>query len=207
MNIISPTIGINNINGLCDNGFWRNNTLGRAYEHTAFTNIEKLDEVVKQKKYRTETAQELLLEYTYEAKPTDLSGKEGAVTANNIEIVYSSYHTTSYNYDTTNKVYKRFMSNEPHVDLATKEQYTAKNIIIEIVENTSIDSYGRQDLKNIGTHNGYYITNGYAIPIKCVKPNRSEQTTYQYMDGTEIVVNDGNTYIQIQPKGQKLTIE
>ena len=29
----------------------------------------------------------------------------------------------------------------------------------------------------------------------------------KYQDGSEIVVNDGNTFIQIQPKKQKLTIE
>ena len=29
----------------------------------------------------------------------------------------------------------------------------------------------------------------------------------KYLDGTEIKVNDGNTYIEIQPTGKNLTIE
>ena len=69
------------------------------------------------------------------------------------------------------------------------------------------DVKGRQDIDNIGSGEGYYITNGYAVPIKWSKKSRTAQTVYTYTDGTEIKVNDGNTYIQIQPKSQKLTIK
>ena len=74
------------------------------------------------------------------------------------------------------------------------------------VNNYSLDSYGRQKLDNIGSGDGYYITNGYAVPIVWEKESRSSQTIYRYSDGTEIDVNDGNTYIQIQPITQELTI-
>ena len=42
--------------------------------------------------------------------------------------------------------------------------------------------------------------------IKWEKECRSCQTKYTYLDGKEIVVNDGNTFIQIQPKGETLNI-
>jgi len=32
-------------------------------------------------------------------------------------------------------------------------------------------------------------------------------TSFKYKNGKEIKVNDGNTYIQIQPEGETLTIE
>ena len=35
----------------------------------------------------------------------------------------------------------------------------------------------------------------------------SVASVYKYKDGSEIVVNDGNTFIQIQPLNQALTIE
>ena len=62
-------------------------------------------------------------------------------------------------------------------------------------------------MKNIGSGEGYYITDGYAVPITWEKSSRSAQTIYKYKDGSEIVVNDGNTFIQIQPLNQALTIE
>ena len=69
------------------------------------------------------------------------------------------------------------------------------------------DDKGRQNLDNVGSGEGYYISNGYAIPIKWSKSSRSAQTVYTYLDGTIINVNDGNTFIQIQPTGKKLVIE
>ena len=64
----------------------------------------------------------------------------------------------------------------------------------------------RQNINNIGSGTGYYISEGYAIPIKWEKKYKASQTIYTYMDGTEISVNDGNTWIHIQPTSKKLTI-
>ena len=69
------------------------------------------------------------------------------------------------------------------------------------------DTKGRQTLDNIGSGEGWYISNGYAVPITWEKSSRSSKTIYKYLDGTEIKVNDGNTFIQIQPSGMNLTIE
>ena len=65
----------------------------------------------------------------------------------------------------------------------------------------------RQTLSNVGTLNGYYITNGKSIKITCEKTSRSAQTVYKDLDGNEIKVNDGNTYVQICPINAKVTIE
>ena len=200
-------LGINNINGLYDSSFWRDTTLKRAYEHTAFTNIEKLTVTAKNKGYRMESDKDLLLNYSVDE--INLNAKEGAAVANNVSIKYSNYHTTSYEYDSVNKVYKRSMSGEANVDLDTGIQYTAKNIITYQVKDVALadtENKGRRDLNNIGSGEGYYITNGYAVPITWEKTSRSGQTVYKYKDGTEINVNDGNTFIQIQPVGQILTI-
>ena len=202
------SLKINNINGLYDSSFWRDKTLKRAYEHTAFTNIEKLNETAQKKGYRTETDKDLLLNYSVDE--LDLSSKEGAILANNVSIKYSYYHTTSYEYDSENKVYKRSMSGVANTDLDTGVQYTAKNIITYKLEDTALpdtEDKGRRELHNIGSGEGYYISNGYAVPITWEKTSRSSQTVYKYKDGSEITVNDGNTFIQIQPINQQLVIE
>ena len=197
---------IDNIEGLYDeDGFWRDKTLNKAYEHTSFTNIERINTVIKEKGYRTTTDTDLLLNYS--AKEVDLSKKENSVKADKVSIEYSSYQTTYYEYDSKNKLYLRSMDDEKHVDAITGEQYTTKNIITYQVKNRTIDSTGRQDLDNVGSGEGYYISNGYAVPITWEKGSRSSQTIYKYMDGTEIEVNDGVTWIQIQPVGKELGIE
>ena len=69
------------------------------------------------------------------------------------------------------------------------------------------ENKGRQGLKNIGTFNGYYITNGKAIKIKCIKEARNTQTKYEDLEGNEIKVNDGNTWINICPINANVQIE
>ena len=66
---------------------------------------------------------------------------------------------------------------------------------------------GRQGLDNIGKLEGYYITNGKAIEITCEKTSRTAQTVYKDLQGNEIKVNDGNTFVQIVPTGRDITIQ
>lgn len=199
------SLKINNINGMYDaKGFFRDTSLHRAYEHTAFTSMKRINKVIKSKGYRN-TSEEQLLKYS----PIKVEyNTENKKEANKVEIVYSSYQTTKYVYDKDNMNYKMYMGGKEHTDLITKKQYTVKNIITYQVENTSIssDRKGRQELKNIGSGEGYYISNGEAIKIKWSKKDRASKTIYTLEDGSELKVNDGNTWIHIQPKGKKLNI-
>lgn len=198
------TLGIDNVNGLYDNAFWREKDLGLASEHTAFASMEKINTVISAKNYRKESEKDLLLNYSVDE--IDVSSMEGAVKADSIDIKYSNYQTSSYTYDSENKVYLRSMNDKKHNDFVTKDQYTVKNIITYQVYNYTFDDYGRQDLKNVGNGKGYYITDGYAVPITWEKDSRKSQTVYKYLNGEEITVNDGNTFIQVQPEGEKLNI-
>lgn len=184
---------------------WRDKSLNVSSEHTLFTSIEKLNNGISNK--RTEREKDLLLNYSVDE--IDLSKNTNAEVANNIEIKYSSSVTSSYQYDTENKVYKRFVNDKEHKDYVTGEQYTFKNIITYKVKNYTLEdseNKGRQGIENIGSGEGYLITNGYAVPITWKKESRESQTVYKYLNGEEIVVNDGNSFIQIQPTGQDVSI-
>ena len=185
---------------------WRDNTLNVATEHRLFTSIEKLNSGLGN--VRTERDNDLLLNYSIDE--LDLSSYVGAIPANNVTIKYSGYITNTYEYDSESGVYKRFVNGEEHTDYVTKEQYIFKNIITYQVDNYTLndgENKGRQDIENIGEGTGYYISGGYAVPITWEKSSRTSQTKYYLENGEELVVNDGNTFIQIQPEGQTLTIE
>ena len=184
---------------------WRDKTLNVATEHTLFTSTDKLKNGLKN--LRTERKKDLLLKYKKDE--VSLENMENSKKADNVSITYSKGTTTSYQYDAENKVYNRFVNNKEHTDYVTKKQYNFKNIRTYQVPNKSIegDKKGRQDINNIGSGQGYFITNGYAVKINWSKECRECQTKYTYTNGEEIEVNDGNTFIQIQPSGENLVIE
>lgn len=198
------SLGIDNINGMfVDSAFFRDTSLDRDYEHTAFTTMEMIKNTISSKQIRDTSDQGMLLKYSI--KDNKIAEREDAEKADEVYIDYSNYTDTKYIYDKENKVYKRYMDGEAHIDLSGV-QYTTKNIIVYKIANYAIDTYRRQNLENIGEGEGYYISNGYAVPIHWSKADRSSKTIYTYNDGTEIKVNDGNTWIQIQPKNKTLDI-
>ena len=202
--------GIDSLDGIALEGsmFFRDSSLDRAYEHTGFVDLEKAKTYADEKGYTRETSKDLLLNYS--AEEIDLSTNETVQVADNVELEYSDYHTTSYEYDAENKVYKRFMSGKANVDLETGEQYTAKNIIVYKVKNYTLndgENKGRQELENVGSGTGYYISNGQAISITWEKASNSSQTVYKYSNGEELTVNDGKTFIQILPLDGEIEIE
>lgn len=200
------SLDIDNLNGLTYGSpyFFRQNISGVSTEHRAFTNLTELANLVDRLGYRKETNKDLLLNYS----ATSVELPESATEATNIDLKYSSSSTTNYVYDSEAKVYKQFVNDKEHTDYETKEQYTVKNIIAYQVGNTSIagDNKGRQDLDNIGSGKGYFISEGKAVPITWEKTSRSSQTIYRYEDGTEITVNDGNTWIHIVPTSGNISI-
>lgn len=185
---------------------WRDTSLHVSSEHTLFSSIEKLKNGIGSK--RTTRNKDLLLDYS--ADSLNLSEIKDAKEAKTVIIKYSNSTTTSYGYNQETKLYERYVDGKPHTDYVTKKQYTAKNIITYQVGNYNLndgEGKGRQGLNNIGSGTGYYISEGYAVPITWEKSSRGAQTIYKYADGTELKVNDGNTFIQIQPKGENLTIK
>lgn len=180
----------------------------RAYEHTLFTTSELLNKATTDKNYRKTTDSGNLL--TYSEEELDLS-KYTTTPANKVSIKYSNYRTSIYDFDKANNNYLRSMNNTKNIDLITNKQYTVKNIIVYGVKYTSYTDHGYsgyQKISNIGEGEGYYITDGVALPITWTKTDEKSKTIYKIKEtGEDLIVNDGNTYIQIYPSnGGKLTI-
>ena len=102
------------------------------------------------------------------------------------------------------------MNDTKNVDLVTGEQYKVKNIIIYGVNYSNYCDHGYcayVKMDNVGTGEGYYVSNGYSIPITWSKSSKNDRTIYKVKSrGEELVVNDGNTYIQIYPTSGNLSI-
>ena len=221
------SLSISDINGIYESEslFWRDSS--RYAPHNAVTSTANIEKIIEREGFRTTTHQDPVLNYVVEQELDSIEEIEqqekaenqeqsGNVNENNnqeeetqstsqiqdawkITIPYSSYNTVKYEYDPETETYIRYSRDKKQVDWKTEKEVTTKNIIITFVKNESIDSYGRQTLYNLKKADGYYITNGKAIPITCEKTSRSGKTIYKDLNGNELKVNDGKTFIQICP--------
>ena len=223
------SLQINNINGLYDSNFWR--VKDKSAPHNAVTSTKKILDVAKSKNYKTTSNVQPILNYvtdevnldneynnlnstsneilTNPGKSDTLIGGNSSniqvTDATTVVIPYSSSNIVKWEYDSTNKVYKRYSKGKKEVEWDTGKDVTSKNIIIEFIKNTPLTTTdddrekGRQTMSTIGIKDGYYITNGKAIKITCEKTTRKSKTVYKDENRNEIKVNDGNTFIQICP--------
>ncbi len=199
-------LNVNNINGITVSSvFWR--VKDKAAPHNAVASTEKILQYAQTQGYRTTSQAKSVLNYV--SKEFDLEG-EDAIDAKTVKIPYSRLYNVSYTYNEETKRYERNENEQPHKDWDTKEIISTKNIIITFAKNTVLndgENKDRQNLNNIGELDGYYITNGKAIKIKCTKTSRTAKTEYKDLEGNVINVNDGNTFIQICPIDADVTIE
>ncbi len=200
---------INNINGLYyeNSYFFRDKTIPKTVgmEHKGYTSMESLKKGTSKLGYRTTTENDSLLSYNIDS--IDLTKYENVQDAKYIEIPYSSSYKAKFFYDEETKLYKRSQNNTELIDYTSKERITTKNIIVYNVKYKTVDSKGRQEMENIGSGGGYFITEGKAVPITWEKSSRSGRTVYKYKDGSKLIVNDGTTYIGIEPSGKSVKID
>ncbi len=194
-----PALGINNINGLYDKGFWRERKYAGDY-HSAFTSIEKLKETVKAKGYRTDR-QKSPMKFSENAR--DIEGE----TASSIAFAFASFYNVRFEYDAEKGTYKRIVNGSPY-KLQEDIEIAAENIIVMIMSEAPLgDGSPRINISDVGEGNGYFVTRGKYIPIKWSKTARDKETVYKDTEGNEIALNPGQTWVEIVSPKMKVTIE
>lgn len=196
---------INNINGVSNGGeIFSDLTKDRGNWQDSYTSMQKILDYVKKVKYRTETDKKPVFTYNQ----TNVEPAAGQK-AEKISLRYSSSYTCGYEYDQTTKAYNRIRKGKPQMERVSGKQLQAVNIIIQYIHNNMIkgDNKDRQELDTTGSGNGYYITSGKAVKIKWSKEERSAQTKYVDEAGNEIMLNPGQTWVQILPLTGKVSIE
>lgn len=199
------SLHVDNINGITESAerFWR--IKQKSSPHNVLTSTKDILEIAKEKKYDTTSDKKSVLNYTF-----DEINLEDGINASKVTIPYSDLHTVNYKYDEETKRYTRYARGEKQTDMETGKSITTKNIIVTFAKNTPLkdnENKDRQDLDDVGTKDGYYITNGKAIKIKCIKSSRTSKTIYRDLSGNEIQVNDGNTFFNICPIDSNVTFE
>ena len=183
-------------------GFSRVNN-GKATEFTEYIMTGDLDKKFNNSKVEREYTEFYVgphYNFAPKANPVDLGKKEDSIDASKVVLPFE--HNGSYlEYDEEEGVYKYFEYDDAHLDGKTGEQLAFKNLLIQSCDFQELDSQGYMIYNCIKTNQtpAYFVTNGKAIPCTWVKPSATEPTRYYDMDGNEITINTGKTYVALVP--------
>ena len=200
----------NNLSG----GFARY-TNGKNWEYTEYVTSESFYNADQDKTYaglisRVEKAgyTETYNDY-YEGPHFTFNDKDADYTADHasgfeckeIDLPYP-HNSSKLIYNEETQTYDYYCYGDAHVDpLDGNKVMSFKNLIVYAVDFYQYDEHGYLIYNCIGAGDkGYFISNGFAIPIHWAKPSENGQTLYYDLEkGGLITLNTGKTYITMVP--------
>ena len=194
---------VHNINGVTnDTAFYRVTDENRIYEQTAYTSGEKIMQASAGLGYSLEHEEGFKPSHFFFAPddaPQLLNDYEEASDVSRLDL--SNVYTIDrpwFEYNAEDGLYYRYEYGEPHVDAATNEQLSFKNIIVQYTycEKRPDGQYLIYQCHD-ATRDGYYLTNGKAIHITWRKLGEFGPTMYFDDNGKNLLLNAGKTMICI----------
>ncbi len=181
---------------------------GAATEHTFMGSTDKLYEVGAERGFGYENADgEAWIENFRKWKFKDESPMANPK-ASRISFMFwngmPNYDVT-WEYDSASNSYKRYHGNQPHIDMDTDEQLTAKNIVIQFVEERGpVDEEKHMFYNVISKGDMILFQNGDVVTGTWEKTNQSARTIFYDNQGREIEFVRGVTWIEALPDGNKV---
>lgn len=189
----------NNLSG----GFSRVNN-GKPREFTEYICTGDMDKRLKEYGYST-TYNEYYTggphyNFASEKKPVDLSGDPTVKKAEKIAMPYP-HNKSMLTYDPETQLYYYSEYGEKHLDPQNDNaQLAFKNVLLQSCPYIEFDEHGYMMFYIFNAEQkGYYITNGEAIELTWEKVDATNVTHYYDMNGNEIKINTGKTYVGIVP--------
>lgn len=179
---------INGVDGVGGNAFFRSND--KKSPHNAYASASKIKKTIEKLGYSTEYSDSYKGHFKFADGTTEvqLDGQD----AYKVVPGYS-YNEPWFEYNEEDGLYYRYQYGAAHK--GNEGQIAVKNIIIQYAE---WGYYATTDYLNINVHTGregYYITNGKAIPVTWKKDGEFGVTRYYDLEGNEIILNKGKTWI------------
>ncbi len=116
----------------------------------------------------------------------------------------------TYAYDRTTNTYPRTVTGEKRqVDGTTKQRVAPKNVVIMFMHFGPLNDgshKGRLEADVVGSGVAYVATNGTTIKGTWKKTAMDAPTRFYDADGDPITMTVGQTFVQVVPKGTRITI-
>ncbi len=140
----------------------------------------------------------------------DLAGAPGVKDCTKVELPFK-HNGSKLEYDPATKRYMYSEYGQKHTDPGNNdEQLGFTNVLLQNCRYVKFDDNGYMMFHAIDfQRDGWFITEGKAIPVTWSKEDEVSPTRYYDNDGNEIVLNTGKTYVALIPddKWSGLSVE
>jgi len=190
--------------------FWRDyEKLGHpvATEHTMHSTTGKLWEVAEKAGYGAKDEEGINWLENFKSWKFKEDDKEKG---NIVKIEFNFWegyrdYEVVWNYDQEKNEYKRLNGGEEHLDFNTKEQLTAKVVIVQKTNEIGpVDEHKHLLYKTIGSGELLVFQDCKVIKGKWVKKDKASRTVFYDDQGREIELNQGKIWIEIVPTRNKI---
>ena len=153
-----------------------------------FKNNSKID-----RNYNEYAPTEAHFQFASESKPVKLADGTDCTL---VDLPFK-HNGSQLDYDAESGTYLYSEYGSKHLDPGNNNKQLAfKNIILQKMSYSQLDEHGYMVWNCLASgQEGYYITNGKAVPITWTKTSDTNRTIYYDKNGDEITINTGKTYI------------
>ncbi len=175
----------------------------KGQEYSNFTNGELIAKALTKKEIDTAGTTEPFFNFS---PKSEIKGETPAV---NVTVPFSSYATTYFDYDNASGKYlKSEKLGAGSAKTAQKDQNTGKQVAVTnvLVLYANVHKYNRGDFVNNSNWSdvefeeggsGFYLYGGTKIDFTWKKTNYVNQFRFTTADGSELLINPGNTWFCI----------
>jgi hypothetical protein len=193
------------LDGLYSGEFWRYYDTGKKAPNNMYIAMKNIRNAQEYKNYRSEGKYEgfIFSEDTYDLTENEKNSQ----VCNSLSIVYNSEYFVNYEFESEKGKYARYVNGKLQKDEYYKDSVVATNIIIQKTQKKVLDNEGRLHISNVSEGTGNFITNGKAIDITWEKTSYNSRTIYKDLNGNEIILNPGQTWIQVVTQSTNIEIK
>ncbi|OGM75684.1 hypothetical protein A2210_03035 [Candidatus Woesebacteria bacterium RIFOXYA1_FULL_40_18] len=204
----------NDFDTIYDSGFpvfWRNyERLGRevATEHTMMASLDAAYEEAAKRGFGAKDKNGKAWDANFVSWKF-IDDKAQSPSASNISFGFwegKADYDVEWKYDQASNQYLRFNGGKEHIDLETKKQLSAKNIVVLFAkERGPVDRNLHMFYTTIGISKALVFQNGQVIAGTWQKDSRTSRTKFSDDKGREISFVRGVTWIEIVPAGNQVS--
>lgn len=204
--------GVTHIDGLSYfSAFERDEALKKqkGQEYSNFTNAELIQKAIDKKGIKTDGKSDPGFSFSTNGA---IKGSDPAI---NITVPFSSYATAYFDYDEASGKYLKSeklgsgSSKEKQIDQNNGKQIAVTNVFVLYAD---VHKYNKPDFANNSNWtdvdfskggSGYYISGGTKTDFTWSKSNYANPFRFTKADGSELLVNPGNSWVCITSDGEK----